>query len=171
MVAQALHRSSWSLVAFAAAVVLAGCEDETALGPAERPAIAASRGVDLGECDHLAAPQGSKLVFHAYAEGVQIYQWDGTTWAFRGPSANLYANAGGTGLIGTHYAGPTWESNGGQPRRRQAQHTLRGRSGGHPLASPRRDPERRARHLQRRHVHPAHQHGRGKGPHHPRHPG
>jgi hypothetical protein len=31
MVARALHRSSWSLVALAAAVVLVGCEDETAL--------------------------------------------------------------------------------------------------------------------------------------------
>lgn len=113
MIAPALHRSGWSLVAFAAAAVLAGCEDETALGPTERPAIAASRDVDLGECDDLGAPEGSTLVFHAYAEGVQIYQWDGTTWAFRGPSANLYADAAGTATIGTHYAGPTWKSNSG----------------------------------------------------------
>ena len=55
----------------------------------------------------------SRLVFHAYAEGVQIYQWDGTTWAFRGPSASLYSDAGGRGLVGTHYAGPTWASNSG----------------------------------------------------------
>src|SRR5262245_57810905 len=108
MIAHALHLSRWSLVAFAAAAVLAGCEDETALGPTGRPAIAASRGVDLDECVDLAAPQGSKLVFHAYAEGVQIYQWNGTTWAFRGPSANLYSDAAGTDRIGTHYAGPTW---------------------------------------------------------------
>lgn len=113
MLARALHRSRWSLVAFAAAAALAGCEDDTALGPMEGPAIAASRGVELGECDELAAPEGSLLVFHAYAEGVQIYQWDGTTWAFRGPSARLYADAGGRGLIGTHYAGPTWASHSG----------------------------------------------------------
>ena len=97
MIAPALHRSGWSLVAFAAAAVLAGCEDETALGPTERPAIAASRDVDLGECDDLGAPEGSTLAFHA----------------FRGPSANLYADAAGTATIGTHYAGPTWESNSG----------------------------------------------------------
>jgi hypothetical protein len=30
MVAHALHRSRWSLVAFAAVAVLAGCEDDTA---------------------------------------------------------------------------------------------------------------------------------------------
>lgn len=113
MIAPALHRSGWSLVAFAAAAVLVGCEDETALGPTERPAIASSRDVDLGECDEINAPEGSKLVYHAYAEGVQIYQWDGTTWAFRGPSARLYADAGGRGLIGTHYAGPTWASHSG----------------------------------------------------------
>jgi uncharacterized protein DUF3455 len=113
MVAHALHRSRWSLVAFAAVAVLAGCEDETALGPTERPAIAASRDGDLGECDEINVPEGSKLVFRAYAEGVQIYQWDGTTWAFGGPSASLYADAAGTATIGTHYDGPTWESNSG----------------------------------------------------------
>jgi hypothetical protein len=113
MIPPALHRSSWSLVAFAAAALLAGCEEETALGPTERPAISASRGVDLGECDEIDAPEGSKLIYHAYAEGVQIYQWDGATWAPRGPAANLYADAGRKGLVGTHYAGPTWKSNGG----------------------------------------------------------
>jgi hypothetical protein len=113
MVAHALHRSRWSLVAFAAALLLAGCEDETALGPTDGPTIADARGVDLGQCDDLGAPEGSTLVFQAFAEGVQIYQWDGATWAPRGPSANLYADADGTGLIGTHYAGPTWESTSG----------------------------------------------------------
>jgi hypothetical protein len=113
MIAHALHHSRWSLVAFAAAASLAACGDETALAPTEQPAISASRGVDLGECDELRVPEGSKLVFHAYAEGVQIYQWDGGAWAFRGPSATLYANAGGTGKVGIHYGGPTWESNSG----------------------------------------------------------
>jgi hypothetical protein len=113
MIAPALNRSGWSLVAFAAAAVLAGCSDDTALGPAERPAISASRGLDLGDCDEINVPEGSKLVNHAYAEGVQIYQWDGTSWAFRGPSANLYADAAGKATVGTHYAGPTWESNSG----------------------------------------------------------
>ena len=113
MIAHALHRSRWSLIAFAAAASLAGCDDDTTLGPTERPAIAASRGVDLGECDELGVPAGSTLVFHVYAEGVQIYEWNGATWAPRGPSANLYADAAGTATVGTHYAGPTWESNSG----------------------------------------------------------
>ena len=113
MIAHALHRSRWSLIAFAAAASLAGCDDDNTLGPTERPAIAASRGVDLGECDELAAPAGSTLVFHVYAEGVQIYEWNGATWAPRGPSASLYADAAGTAAVGTHYAGPTWESNSG----------------------------------------------------------
>ena len=113
MIAPALRRSGWSLVALAAAVSLAGCDDENALGPAERPALTSSRSVELGACEKLGVPAGSKLVYHAYAEGVQIYQWDGGTWAFRGPSATLYADAAGSGKIGTHYAGPTWESNGG----------------------------------------------------------
>jgi len=99
MIAHALHRSSWSLVALAAAAVLAGCEDGTTLGPTERPAISASRGVDLGGCDEIGVPEGSKLVLHA--------------WAFRGPSAKLYADAAGTGTVGIHYGGPTWESNSG----------------------------------------------------------
>ena len=113
MIAYTLHRSRWSLIAFATAASLAGCDDHTSLGPTERPAIAASRAVDLGECGELSVPAGSTLVSHVYAEGVQIYQWDGATWAFRGPSANLYADAAGTATVGTHYAGPTWKSNSG----------------------------------------------------------
>ena len=109
--------SSWSIVAFVAAVALAGCADETTSGPAEEPALsfsgAVGRGVDLGECDELAVPAGSKLVFHAYASGVQIYEWNGTAWVPRGPSAKLYADAAETATIGIHYGGPTWESNGG----------------------------------------------------------
>jgi hypothetical protein len=112
----ALRHSRWSIVTFAAAVVLAGCGDDTPAGPTEGPAIAApatARGVDLGTCDELAVPAGSKLVFHTYAEGVQKYEWNGASWVFRGPSAKLYANAGGTGTVGIHYGGPTWESNSG----------------------------------------------------------
>ena len=108
-----LYRSRWSLIAFATAASLAGCGEDTVAAPTELPAIAASRAVDLGECGELGAPAGSRLVFHVYAEGVQIYQWDGAAWAFRGPSANLYADAAGRGTVGTHYAGPTWKSNSG----------------------------------------------------------
>lgn len=107
-----------SLLLAALALGAAACGDspqEPSAATPYMPAIpaAASRGVDLGECDEINVAEGSQLVFHAYAEGVQIYQWDGATWAFRGPSANLYADVGGTGLVGIHYGGPTWKSNSG----------------------------------------------------------
>ena len=115
MIAQALHRSRWSLAALPA-TALAGCDSNSgsSFEPSESPAIAtASRGVDLGQCPDLAAPQGSKLVVHVWADGVQIYEWTGAAWTFRRPSATLYADAARTAKIGTHYEGPTWESNGG----------------------------------------------------------
>ena len=53
---------------------------------------------------------GNKVAFHVYTEGVQIYRWDGASWVFAGPEAVLWSDAGGHGVVGTHYAGPTWES-------------------------------------------------------------
>ena len=61
-------------------------------------------------CDHLHPPAGSRLAFRAYAKGVQIYHWNGSGWAFDGPSAVLSADREGKSVIGTHYAGPKWES-------------------------------------------------------------
>ncbi|HYC31431.1 MAG TPA: DUF3455 domain-containing protein [Gemmatimonadales bacterium] len=116
-----LNAMAWlrpSLLAVAAAA-LAACNDQTSLGPEAEPALAAvaaaaaSHGPDLGTCGNLAVEAGSKLVFRAYARGVQIYQWSGTSWAPVGPSATLYADAGYHGAVGTHYAGPTWESSSG----------------------------------------------------------
>jgi hypothetical protein len=80
------------------------------------PARAAddARAPDLGDCEEVQVPAGHKVLFHAYAEGVQIYRWDGTTWVFVAPEAVLYADgAPGNGVVATHYAGPTWESNSG----------------------------------------------------------
>ena len=65
---------------------------------------------DLGDCDYLKVAAENRLFFHVLAEGVQIYRWNGTTWTFVAPEAVLSANAGGTGVVGLHYAGPTWES-------------------------------------------------------------
>ena len=118
MIATALRHSRWSLVALTATAALAGCNDDdrSAFAPSEPmelPAIAAARGPSLGRCTDIAAPAGSKLVYHVYAEGVQIYKWNGTSWAPQGPSATLYSDAARTTKVGTHYAGPTWESNGG----------------------------------------------------------
>jgi hypothetical protein len=72
-----------------------------------------SRAPELGDCQNLQVPAGNKVAFHVYAEGVQIYRWDGTSWVFMGPEAELFADAGGNGVVGIHYAGPTWESNSG----------------------------------------------------------
>src|SRR5262245_27208536 len=69
-----------------------------------------NRAPDLGHCEKLRVPQGHKVAFHAYAEGVQIYKWNGASWVFLGPEAVLYASGEGNGVIGTHYAGPTWET-------------------------------------------------------------
>ncbi len=64
-------------------------------------------------CDSLRIPDGNSLTFHAYAVGVQIYRWNGTNWIFVAPSATLYGDPGYHGQIGTHFAGPTWQSNSG----------------------------------------------------------
>jgi len=65
---------------------------------------------DLGDCQNLQVPAGNEVTFHVYAEGVQIYSWNGMSWIFLAPEAVLFANAGGDGVVGIHYAGPTWES-------------------------------------------------------------
>ena len=107
------------------AVLTLACGSDGALAPGDQTALAAptapttpaatndDRAADLGSCTDLAAPAGSKLVFHVYATGVQIYRWNGTAWAFVAPDATLSADAGGRSKVGIHYAGPTWESNSG----------------------------------------------------------
>ena len=62
---------------------------------------------------NLQVPEGNKLSYHVFASGVQIYRCDGTSWVFVAPEATLYANSGYNGEVGTHYAGPRWESNSG----------------------------------------------------------
>ena len=64
-------------------------------------------------CDRLQVLPGNKVAFHVYALGVQIYRWNGTSWDFAAPSARLFADPEYHGEVGIHYAGPTWESNGG----------------------------------------------------------
>lgn len=61
--------------------------------------------------------EGNVLKFHAYGVGVQIYVWTvtatGGSWVFQAPEAVLFASPENEGVVGTHYAGPTWESNSG----------------------------------------------------------
>ena len=116
MTTHARHHSGLSLITLAAALALAGCSDDSATGPLDGPAIpapAAARSPDLDQCGDIAAPAGSKLVAHTYAKGVQKYEWNGASWAPRGPEAKLYADAAGTAEVGSHYGGPTWQSNSG----------------------------------------------------------
>jgi len=76
--------------------------------PAQAQRGTADRTIDLGDCEKLQVPAGSQLVFHVYAVGVQIYHWSGSSWTFDGPAAVLFADAGGEGEVGIHFAGPTW---------------------------------------------------------------
>ena len=85
-----------------------------ALGsPVRGDTAAADQRPDLGSCQNLSAPAGSKVVSHVDAEGVQIYRWNGTAWTFVAPEAVLYADRDGHGAVGIHYVGPTWESHSG----------------------------------------------------------
>lgn len=64
-------------------------------------------------CDSLQVPPGNKVAFRVYALGVQVYRWNGTNWGFVEPVANLFSDDNYRGQVGTHYAGPTWESTSG----------------------------------------------------------
>ncbi len=87
------------------------------IGLSLQPSFAAvdnDNGPDLPEqCSSIAAPYGTKLAYHVYATGVQIYRWNGTSWDFVAPRATLYAEPKFFGEVGIHYAGPTWESKSG----------------------------------------------------------
>lgn len=101
--------SNWlrhSLIAVVAATLLTACAEDAPLAP-ERPATyqtydstgihfsqsgVSARVVELGSCDNLRAPRGSKLAFRTYATSVQIYRWNGASWSFIAPSATLYTN-------------------------------------------------------------------------------
>ncbi|THD60237.1 MAG: DUF3455 domain-containing protein [Phenylobacterium sp.] len=75
----------------------------------------------LGAAPSAAAPRafgvaGRETVLAVHAEGAQLYQCqaDGSgrpMWTFREPIAALIGDDGKT--VGRHYAGPTWEIDGG----------------------------------------------------------
>jgi hypothetical protein len=85
---------------------------------AAAPAFAQDQG-DHEPTDVPAAldvPPGQKLTFEALGVGVQIYACvDGGgsfKWSFVAPEATLYSLDDG-GVVGRHYAGPTWQANNG----------------------------------------------------------
>jgi len=65
------------------------------------------------DCGSIAVGEGFKLIFHVYAKGVQIYRWTGTAWVLDAPRASLFAEDNYFGEVGSHYAGPHWESKSG----------------------------------------------------------
>jgi hypothetical protein len=60
---------------------------------------------------NLQAPADERLALETAATGVQIYECRAGQWTFKAPEADLFDRKGNK--IGTHYAGPTWESNDG----------------------------------------------------------
>src|SRR5688572_21663000 len=113
------NRPTTLLTTLAMSVLFAACANDgsrplepqpTATPPRE---ALASQQPNLANCENLRAPAGAKVAFHVYASGVQIYQWNGASWALVGPDAVLSADRGGHSAVGTHYAGPTWETNSG----------------------------------------------------------
>lgn len=116
------------LATMSAAGLFIGCADGAPVGPdarstnrssaadltpAEMQAAKDGRFPDLGTCGNLKVDVGSKVTFHVLGVGVQIYRWNGTKWDFVSPRADLFADAGGKGLVGTHFGGPTWETRSG----------------------------------------------------------
>jgi hypothetical protein len=61
-------------------------------------------------CESIQVPPGNRIAFRAYAVGAQRYRWNGSGWDFVEPVATLYADANFHLKVGSHYAGPTWES-------------------------------------------------------------
>ena len=115
------HTLGYSLAVVAAAGFIIGCADRTPVAPktrsgsstytklsaAEAEAASIGRFPDLGECvTHLQVPEGSNISFHVFGVGFQVYRWDGTTWKFSNPEANLFADAGQNALVGTHFSAP-----------------------------------------------------------------
>ncbi len=98
-------------------LVLSSCQREDI----NAPLVTGDHGNSLGKQVPtgvpltIAVPEGNKLQFAANAEGVQIYQvqltGSGYAWVFIAPEATLYE--GNNGVVGKHYAGPTWETNSG----------------------------------------------------------
>jgi len=78
-------------------------------------------GQDSSIPSPIQVPSSSRLIWHTYAKGVQIYVCTqdpkdsaNYIWTFKEPRANLYADASYHQLVGHHYydaeKNPTWET-------------------------------------------------------------
>jgi hypothetical protein len=64
--------------------------------------------------DEITVGVSNKVHFHGYAEGVQIYTWNGHDWGSAVPRATLFDSDGN--VVATHFGtpnGPGWRSNSG----------------------------------------------------------
>ncbi len=99
------------VVALALTLSLAGLS--STFVPASRASALSSSPTLPAGCESLQVEEGNGLAFRTYAMGVQVYSWNGASWTFVEPVATLFADARFNGEVGTHYVGPTWESNSG----------------------------------------------------------
>jgi hypothetical protein len=64
--------------------------------------------------DEIKVDDGNRVHFHGYAEGVQIYTWNGVDWGNAVPRATLFDDDGN--VVIAHFGtpnGPAWRSNSG----------------------------------------------------------
>jgi len=64
--------------------------------------------------EEIKVDDGNRVHFHGYAEGVQIYTWNGTDWGSAVPRATLFDEDGN--VVIAHFGtpnGPAWRSNSG----------------------------------------------------------
>ena len=99
-----------------AILFFSSCQQDDAIGAQELPITTRSTPPDVPST--LVVGEGFEVSCHVYADGYQVYVCTETApgvyaWVFKEPIATLYANAGFNGVVGTHYVGPTWESNSG----------------------------------------------------------
>jgi uncharacterized protein (TIGR03118 family) len=109
-------------------------------------------------------PHPNHLHFHGFAQGVQIYTWNGATWGSATPQATLFNDEGN--VVIKHFAGPTWESADGSKttRSRYSANRYR-RSRVDPVAAAwRHEHGRSGRTLQQHQIHPAREHGWRESP-------
>lgn len=100
------HQGNWRHVS-GSVRVLAGL----ALLAASGPIVLADDNRAPEVPQEIKVPDDVKVHFHGYAEGFQVYTWDGTKWGPAVPDATLFDDEGN--VVAKHFAGPTWQSNSG----------------------------------------------------------
>jgi hypothetical protein len=103
-----LRRGALDLTVFAALLLALGLIARVGAEPGND-----NRAPSLDDYPDLRVPEGHKVAYYAYAEGVQVWRWNGTGRDFSRPEAVLYSGGADREILGIHYAGPIWESDSG----------------------------------------------------------